>query len=109
LKPDLKTTQKWIPQILANARGEVIDVKNDHLSLYPDPEYGTIKSKLKQMEKSLNEWPRRRGQGAGKWRLTYTSKERALGNVSFVILNMLGTLCKFSKHIKETEHIHGTE
>jgi hypothetical protein len=68
-----------------------------------------IKSELKQMEKSVNEWPRRRGQGAGKRRLTYTSKERASENVSFVMLNMLGTLCKFSKHIKEFEHIHGTE
>jgi hypothetical protein len=109
LKPDPKLAQEWIPQILANARGEVTDVKNDHLSLYPDPEYGTIKSKLKQIEKSLNEWPRRRGQGAAKWRLPYTSKERASENVSCVMLNMLGTLCKLSKHIKETDHIYGTE
>jgi hypothetical protein len=68
-----------------------------------------IKSELKQMEKCLNEWPRRRGQGAGKQRLTYTSKARASENVSFFTLNMLRTLCKFSRHRKEIEHIHGTE
>jgi hypothetical protein len=92
LKPKRNVTQVWVPQFIADARGDIVDINNTMESIFPLPNLNSLKQDVKSMEMHLEE--RHRDQFSC---LTYSLEDGASDSLSYTMLRLLERLCTFSK------------